>query len=60
LKSCSGHWRGRWQLLRAIGKPGEVAAGEGEALLRMGLGHPTKSLDRLQRRLLQAALRRKT
>jgi hypothetical protein len=59
LQACAGHWRGRWQLLRALYRPGNVAAREGEALLRMGLAHPTKPLDRLQRRLLQAALRRK-
>jgi hypothetical protein len=36
-----------------------VAADEAEALARMGLAHPVKLADRLQRRLLQAALRRK-
>ena len=60
LKADASHWRGRWQLLLAVCRPGDIAAREGEALLRMGLAHPTKPLDRLQRRLLQAALRRKT
>jgi len=57
LKACSSHWRGRWRLLRAVCRPGVVAAGEAEALARMGLAHPVKLVDRLQRRLLQAALR---
>jgi len=59
LKACSSHWRGRWRLLRAICRPGAAAADEAEALVRMGLAHPVKLADRLQRRLLQAALRRK-
>ncbi|HWU75266.1 MAG TPA: acetyl-CoA hydrolase/transferase C-terminal domain-containing protein [Rhodanobacter sp.] len=59
LKARAGHWRGRWQLLQAFCRPGDVASREDEALLRMGLAQPTRPLDRLQRRLLQAALRRK-
>lgn len=59
LKACSSHWRGKFRLLRAACRPGAVAAGETEALARMGLTHPVKLIDRLQRRLLQAALRRK-
>ena len=59
LKACSSHWRGKWQLLRAICRPGEPVVGEGEALARMGLGAPATWGDRLQQRLLQAALRRK-
>ncbi|SHM07574.1 Acyl-CoA hydrolase [Rhodanobacter sp. OK091] len=59
LKACSSHWRGRWRLLRAVCRHGAVAADEAEALARMGLAHPVKLADRLQRRLLQAALRRK-
>ena len=59
LKASGSHWRGRWRLLRAICRPGVVAADEAEALARMGLAHPVKLADRLQRRLLQAALRRK-
>ncbi|MEO8999224.1 MAG: acetyl-CoA hydrolase/transferase C-terminal domain-containing protein [Rhodanobacter sp.] len=60
LKACSSHWRGKLRLLRAACRPGAVAAGETEALARMGLTYPVKLTDRLQRRLLQAALRRKT
>lgn len=59
LKACSSHWHGRWRLLRAVCRPGVAAADEAEALARMGLAHPVKLADRLQRRLLQAALRRK-
>ncbi|MBQ4853802.1 acetyl-CoA hydrolase [Rhodanobacter sp. B2A1Ga4] len=59
LKSCSGNWRGRWRLLGAVVRPGEVAAGEGEALARMGLDAPASVSERVQQRLLQAALRRK-
>jgi acyl-CoA hydrolase len=58
LKACADHWRGRWQLLRALCRPGETAAGEDEALARMGLSSPRKIADRVQRRLLQTALRR--
>jgi len=58
LKSCSGNWRGRWRLLGAVVRPGDPADGEGEALARMGLDAPLSLADRLQRRLLQAALRR--
>ena len=58
LKSCSSHWRGRWQLLRAVCRPGEAVEREDEALLRMGLAHPATLQEHLQRRLLQAALRR--
>jgi acyl-CoA hydrolase len=59
LKACGSHWRGRWRLLRAACRPGAAASDEAEALARMGLDHPVKLADRLQRRLLQAALRRK-
>jgi acyl-CoA hydrolase len=60
LKACSSHWGGRFRLLRAICRPGAVASGEVEALARMGLSAPVTLADRLQQRLLQAALRRKT
>ena len=59
LKTCADHWRGRWQLLRALCRPGEKVAGEDEALARMGLSSPRKSVDRVQRRLLQTALRQR-
>nr|WP_189440060.1 acetyl-CoA hydrolase/transferase C-terminal domain-containing protein [Rhodanobacter panaciterrae] len=59
LKAGGSSWRGRFRLLRAACRPGAVASGEAEALARMSLTHPVKLVDRLQRRLLQAALRRK-
>jgi hypothetical protein len=58
LKSSSANWKGRWRLLKAVSRPGEAAADEPALLDRMGLAVPTKWADRLQRRLLQAALRR--
>jgi hypothetical protein len=57
LKSCSGSWRGRWRLLRALVRPGDAAAGEDAALARMDLDAPKGASGRMQRRLLQAALR---
>jgi hypothetical protein len=57
LKTNSRTWRGKWRLLRAIARPGEARANEHEALVRMDLEHPLSLADRLQRRLLQAALR---
>ncbi len=60
LKAGSRRWRGRWQVLRAVCRPGEIADGEEEALQRMDLGTPKSLRDRMQRRLLQAALRRQT
>ncbi|GLQ45629.1 acetyl-CoA hydrolase [Dyella lipolytica] len=59
LKSCSASWKGRWHLLKAVLRPGETTAEEAVALERMGLVAPKRFGDRLQRRLLQAALRRK-
>ncbi|MGC1548505.1 MAG: acetyl-CoA hydrolase/transferase C-terminal domain-containing protein [Rhodanobacter sp.] len=58
LKSSTTTWRGRYALLRAAWRPGKEAPGETEALARMELAAPAKLADRLQRRLLQAALRR--
>jgi acyl-CoA hydrolase len=58
LKASGSHWRGKLRLLKAALRPGPEAAGEGEALERMGLAAPATVADRLQRRLLQAALRR--
>ncbi|MHB1058003.1 MAG: acetyl-CoA hydrolase/transferase C-terminal domain-containing protein [Rhodanobacter sp.] len=60
LKSCSSNWRGRWRLLRAAVRPGDVADGEGEAMARMDLDAPADLSGHVQRRLLQAALRRKS
>ncbi|WP_254425076.1 acetyl-CoA hydrolase/transferase C-terminal domain-containing protein [Rhodanobacter sp. B04] len=58
LKSASSTWPGRFRLLRAVCRPGPVAEAEAEALARMGLAVPRTLADRVQRRLLQAALRR--
>ncbi len=58
LKDSAGHWRGRGALLRALLRPGPVAAGEDEALARMGLGKPGRWIEYMQRHLLRAALRR--
>jgi acyl-CoA hydrolase len=60
LKVASGSWRGKLQLLRAAALPGAAPPGEAEALARMGLSQPRTLADRLQRRMLQAALRRST
>ena len=58
LKVSNRRWRGRWQLLRAAWRPGEPAQDEEKALQRMGLRSPDSLRTRVQRRLLQAALRR--
>ncbi|HEX5306402.1 MAG TPA: acetyl-CoA hydrolase/transferase C-terminal domain-containing protein, partial [Dyella sp.] len=58
LKANSRSWRGKWALLSALAQPGEAREGEAEALARMGFAHATSLPDRVQRRLLQAALRR--
>ncbi|MEO5831444.1 MAG: acetyl-CoA hydrolase/transferase C-terminal domain-containing protein, partial [Rhodanobacter sp.] len=58
LKHAGGSWAGKLGLLFAACRPGAVAAGEAEALARMGLTDPLMLTDRLQRRLLQVALRR--
>ncbi|GLQ87122.1 acetyl-CoA hydrolase/transferase C-terminal domain-containing protein [Dyella flagellata] len=58
LQSSSVTWKGRWQLLKAVLRPGEATAEESTALERMGLTAPQRWSDWLQRRLLQAALRR--
>ena len=58
LKVSSQSWRGRWQLLLALWRPGKVAEGEETAPQRMGLGAPASWRERVQRRLLRAAWRR--
>jgi acyl-CoA hydrolase len=58
LKASSGNGKGRWALLKACLRPGEPVAGEAAALERMGLTDARSLGDRVQRRLLQAALRR--
>ena len=60
LQSRSNRWRGRWQVLRAAVRPGEAVEDEGAALARMGLDAPKSLSERVQRRLLQAALRRRS
>ena len=60
LQSRSSRWRGRWQVLRAAVRPGEAMEDEGAALARMGLDAPKGLPERIQRRLLQAALRRRS
>ena len=57
LKARGSHWLGKLHLLRAACWPGEVVEGETEALARMGLTMPVTLSDRVQRRLLQVALR---
>jgi acyl-CoA hydrolase len=58
LKSSSVSWKGRWRLLKAALRSGEPRVEEVAALERMGLVEATSLGDRVQRRLLQAALRR--
>lgn len=58
LQMAGATWRGRYRLLHAVLQRREPAAGEDEALVRMGLQSPTTIRERLQQRLLQAALRR--
>ncbi len=58
LKNATPTWRGRWQLLRALAKPGAPVPDEAALLARMGLAQPRTLSERLQQRLMQAALRR--
>ena len=57
LQSGAHTWRGKLRVLRAFCWPGQAQAGEPAALARMGLMQPASWPDRVQRRLLQAALR---
>ncbi|HEY8682916.1 MAG TPA: acetyl-CoA hydrolase/transferase C-terminal domain-containing protein [Rhodanobacter sp.] len=59
LKAASMNWRGKLALLAALMRPGQPEADEIKALVRMKLVAPVGLKDRLQQRLLQAALRRK-
>ncbi|QAU25555.1 acetyl-CoA hydrolase [Dyella sp. M7H15-1] len=59
LKSSSANWKGRWRLLEAFLRPGEPCVEEAAALERMGWVDAVSMSDRLQRRLLQAALRQR-
>jgi predicted cupin superfamily sugar epimerase len=58
LQSLASHGRGKWQLLRAVIRPGLPVHGEHEALQRMDLLTVSSLADRLLRRALLAALRR--
>jgi hypothetical protein len=60
LQSAQATWRGKWQLLRAAVNPGAPVYEELAALVRMNLEHPQTLAERIERRLLLAALRRKT
>jgi acyl-CoA hydrolase len=60
LKRRGTTWRGKAEILRAVLSPGEPATGEDDALARMTLNQPASIGDRLQRRLLRAALRKTT
>lgn len=57
LKRRSATWRGKAEILRAAMVPGDAAGGEDEALERMALARPSGMGERVQRRLLKAALR---
>ncbi|MCP1375032.1 acetyl-CoA hydrolase/transferase C-terminal domain-containing protein [Dyella lutea] len=60
LQRGSRTWRGRLAIARAWLRPGAAVDGEAEALARMGFGQAATLADRVQRRLLQAALRQAT
>ena len=60
LQSLQATWRGKWRLLRAVVSPGAPVYEELAALVRMNLEHPQALTERIERRLLLAALRRKT
>ncbi|MEO7068209.1 MAG: acetyl-CoA hydrolase/transferase C-terminal domain-containing protein [Rhodanobacter sp.] len=59
LKISTHTWGGKFRLLRAACFPGEPVRDEADILLRMQLDRPVTLADRVQQRLLQAALRRK-
>jgi acyl-CoA hydrolase len=58
LKSSAADWKGRWRLLKAVLRPGAPIAEEDAALQRMELMDARTLGERLERRLLQVALRR--
>ncbi|GAB3041367.1 hypothetical protein GCM10027285_28530 [Oleiagrimonas citrea] len=58
LRDHAEGWGNRLRLLRAVLAPGKAVAGEAEALQRMGFMQGGGIGERLQRRLLQTALRR--
>jgi len=57
LRQASRTWRGRLAIAGAWLRPGPRVDGEAEALARMGFERAATLSDRVQRRLLQAALR---
>ncbi len=58
LKTHSSTWRGKLALLRAALGPGAPVEGEHEAIARMGLERPSSIGERVQGRILRAALRK--
>ncbi|NII10538.1 acetyl-CoA hydrolase/transferase C-terminal domain-containing protein [Oleiagrimonas sp. C23AA] len=58
LRDNGDHWRGRLTLAAAWLAPGAPVPGEAAALARMQLSAAASVSERVQRRLLQAALRR--
>lgn len=60
LKSSQASWSGRLQLLRAALNPGATMPDEPAALARMQLENPQTLAERVERRLLLTALRRKS
>ncbi|MGO4503032.1 MULTISPECIES: acetyl-CoA hydrolase/transferase C-terminal domain-containing protein [unclassified Dyella] len=58
LKLRGGTWRGKAEIFRAAMAPGAPVGGEDEALDRMGLARAKSVGERLQQRVLKAALRR--
>ena len=58
LKSAQSSWRGKRRLLRAAIGPGRPVRNEAAALARMKLEHPQTLAERMEQRLLLAALRR--
>lgn len=57
LQSASASWRGRFTLARAMLQRSSAVDGEAEALVRMGLVGQGPLSERVQRRLVQVALR---
>ncbi|MEO7073328.1 MAG: acetyl-CoA hydrolase/transferase C-terminal domain-containing protein, partial [Rhodanobacter sp.] len=58
LQHAGSTWRGKRRLLAAACHAGAPASGEKDALMRMDLAAPRGFVERVQRRLLQVALRR--
>lgn len=58
LKSKQANWRGKWDVFKALIRPGPPAYEELAALVRMHLEHPKSLAERAEKRLLIASLRR--